>query len=310
MRRESPRSADFAVLWKCPVCGGGSFQPRFRKPTEGASTDAESFRPSAKYFGLTAGRVLTCLRCGHGSLESLPSGEAVIAAYEGAADAVSLREEEGQVETARRALRRIEKLVPPAKLVDVGCWTGSFLLAAKERGWDAVGIEPSEWAALRARARGLDVRGGEFFHHELEAGGYQVAVCCDVLEHLADPRAGVERLRDLLEPGGVLYLTLPDAGSRLARALGRRWWSVVPMHLQYFTRASLTKLLTDRGLQVISIRTHAKAFSSRYYAERLDGYSRLLGRLAVGAVTLTQVADRMVAPDFRDRMAVIAMRPA
>jgi SAM-dependent methyltransferase len=199
-------------------------------------------------------------------------------------------------------------VVAPGRLADVGCWTGSLLVAAAERGWQGVGLEPSAWAASRARQRGVEVSRGELFDNELEPGSFRAVVVCDVVEHLTDPVGGIERLRDLLEPGGALYITVPDAGSPLARALGRRWWSVLPMHLQYFSRASMTRLLTERGLQVRSIRTHAKAFSAQYYAERLGGYSPVLRRLAVGATSVVRLQDHMVAPDFRDRMAVIAVR--
>jgi SAM-dependent methyltransferase len=219
---------------------------------------------------------------------------------------VSLREERGQVETARRGLRDIERFVRPGRVVDLGCWTGSFLDAARERGWSTVGIEPSHWASNRARERGLDVRTGSIDEHGLEPATFSLVVMCDVIEHLVDPGAGLDRVRALLRPDGALYLTLPDAGSGLARAMGGKWWSVLPMHVQYFTRDSLTRLLERHGFAVRSLRTHAKVFSARYYAERLGGYTPLLERAAVGLVRGLGAADRLVAPDFRDRMAVVA----
>ena len=42
----------------------------------------------------------------------------------------------------------------------------------------------------------------------------------DVIEHLPDPRAALRRVGQLLEPGGVIALALPDAGSRVARTMG------------------------------------------------------------------------------------------
>src|SRR5207247_2095959 len=141
--------------------------------------------------------------------------------------------------------------------------TGSFVAAAAERGWDAEGVEPSAWAVRRAGERGLQVRQHTLEDHGLSEGRYQLVVLGDVLEHLADPGAAVDAAARLLEPGGVLYLTVPDAGSPLARTLGRRWWSVLPMHLQYFTRGSLRQLLEGRGLAVRSMTSHAKVFSAR-----------------------------------------------
>jgi len=298
------------VSTACPICGGRG-RPRFRLPAAGTElgVDADAFRPSSERFGAVSGTVQRCERCRHGWVADPPEPEDVSGAYADAADPVSLREEAGQMETARRALLAVEEVVTPGRMVDVGCWTGSFLAAARQRGWDPVGLEPSKWAADRAAERGLDVRVAELGDDGLEAGSCRLVVLCDVLEHLIDPRAALDRSATLLEPGGALFLTVPDAGSVLARLLGRRWWSVLPMHLQYFTRRSLGQLLTDSGFTVRSVRTHAKVFTARYYAERLGGYSDPAGRAAVRVAEAVRLADRLVAPDLRDRLAVIATRP-
>ena len=64
------------------------------------------------------------------------------------------------------------------------------------------------------------------------------------------------------------------------RVLGRRWWSVLPMHLQYFTPVSLGRVLAAHGFEIAWRGTHAKSFSIRYYAERLGGYHAALERFA------------------------------
>ena len=294
----------------CPVCGGHDHRARFRAAGPGTElgVDPQSFRPSADRFGEALGLVVRCRACGHQFVEHAPSPDDVRAAYNDAVDEVSVREEEGQVETARRALGRIEATVTPGLVCDLGCWTGSFLVAARERGWRTAGVELSRWASHRAAERGLDVRQGELHDSGLDAGTCRLVVLTDVLEHLADPGDALSEARRLLEPEGVVWITVPDAGSRLARALGRRWWSVLPMHLQYFTAASMEQLLARHGFRVIWRGTHAKVFTARYYAERLGGYHQALERATVGAVTRARVADRLVAPDFRDRLAVLAIR--
>src|SRR5581483_2392764 len=212
------------------------------------------------------GLVVRCRSCGHQFVEHAPSPADVRAAYIDAVDEVSVREEAGQIEAARQALHRIEEAVAPGLVCDLGCWPGSFLVAARERGWRAAGVEPSLWAAQRAVERGLDVRQGELHDTGLEAGACRLVVLTDVLEHLADPGDALREAHRLLEPGGVAWITVPDAGSRLARTLGRRWWSVLPMHLQYFTAASMERLLARHGFRILWKGTHAKVFTARYYA--------------------------------------------
>jgi SAM-dependent methyltransferase len=295
------------VNWACPVCGGRSGRRRWATPLRSEDgVDAAAFLPSSDRFGQTAGVVVQCTSCGHGSLAEAPPAAAVSEAYREAEDEVSIREEPGQVETARRDLQRIERVVRPGRVLDVGCWTGSFLVGARERGWDPVGIEPSTWASERARARGVDVHVGELSDHPFPNGSFRLVAMRDVVEHLTDPGDALTTVTSLLEPGGVLFVTTPDAGSVVARLLGRRWWSVLPMHVQYFTRSSLERLLTAHGLRMRSITTHPKVFSARYYAERLGGYGRWLESVAEMLVGAVGRADDLMAPDFRDRMAVIA----
>jgi hypothetical protein len=88
--------------------------------------------------------------------------------------------------------------------------------------------------------------------------------------------------------------------------LGRRWWSVLPTHVHYFTREGVGRLLRARGFEVLEVATAPKAFTVAYYLGRIGGYSPAAGRALAGAARRVGVAERQWAPDFRDRMAVIA----
>ena len=113
-------------------------------------------------------------------------------------------------------------------------------------------------------------------------------------------------MRDLLAPGGLVWLAIPDAGSRVARVLGRRWWSVLPTHVQYFTRDSIAVLLERCGFEVLDVATAPKAFTVRYYLERI-------ARVFAAAVAPADPGRRrrrrrrpdlgsgLPRPDFRDR---------
>jgi 2-polyprenyl-3-methyl-5-hydroxy-6-metoxy-1,4-benzoquinol methylase len=293
--------------WRCPVCGGLAWDRRFTngEGSEGG-VSAASFVPSSDRFGDVAGVVVRCRGCGHGSLLEVPAADAIDDAYLDAVDAVSLDEEAGQMATAARDLARVEGHVRPGRLLDIGCWTGSFLVAATARGWEAEGIEPSRWACDRAEVRGASVRHGTLDDVDVDAGAYRTVVACDVLEHLLDPGAALDRIAAALEPGGVLFATVPDAGSPLARAMGRRWWAVLPMHVQYFTRGSMTLLLGRHGFAVESMATHPKVFSAGYYADRLGVLVPPSKRVVPPALDRLRLTARPVAPDLRDRMALIA----
>jgi SAM-dependent methyltransferase len=271
---------------------------------------ADGLIPTTTEFGTALADVGRCRDCGHMQLVPMPDTAMLESAYADAASEDYLAEEPGQRATAGDVLARVERHRPPGDLLDLGCWIGFLLAEANGRGWRGRGVEPSRFASTVARDRfGLDVVTDELFTAPLPEASFDAVVLGDVIEHLPDPAAALERIGALLRPQGVLAMMLPDAGSRLARAMGRRWWSIIPTHVQYFTRASMSALLHRQGWELLEIVTAPKAFTVRYYLERIAGYAPRLSRLLVRCAERLRVAERIWAPDFRDRMLVLA-RPA
>jgi SAM-dependent methyltransferase len=271
---------------------------------------AEGLIPTTDSFGTALADIVRCLDCTHMQLERFPSRAELADAYGEAASDDYIEEEVGQRATARWVLDRVERFVEPGSILDLGCWVGFQLVEARERGWRALGVEPSEFASLYARDRlGLEVINANLDEVELPEGEFEAAFMGDVIEHLPDAPAALDRVARTIAPGGVIALAVPDAGSRLARAMGSRWWAVVPTHVHYFTRRSLGTLLARRGYEPLSFETAPKAFTVRYYLDRIGGYSPLLARGLVRAAEVVDLADRLWAPDFGDRMLVIARAP-
>jgi SAM-dependent methyltransferase len=295
----------------CAACGAVRLVPHLRVAGDMGS---DGLIPTTDKFGTALADIVRCGACGHMQLDPMPAEAVLESAYADASSDAYVDEEAGQRETARRILARIErhqKGAHPPRLLDLGCWVGFLLAEARERGWEGVGIEPSEFAAAYARERlGLDVRTEDLFSAELPAESFDAVVLGDVIEHLVDPGAALERIAGLLAPGGVLTMMLPDAGSRLARRMGAKWWSVIPTHVQYFTRGSMGTLLGRHGWDLLEVDSSPKAFTVRYYLERIGGYSEPLANGLVRGATAARVAERMWAPDFGDRMIVIARRPS
>jgi SAM-dependent methyltransferase len=263
--------------------------------------------PTTKEFGTALGDIVRCGECGHMQLDVFPDEAELARAYAEAASDDYVEEETGQRESARRMLAKVERHAGPGRLLDVGPWVGLYMAEAEARGWSAIGVEPSTFASAYARERfGLDVRTEDLFATSLPSGAFDAVLLGDVLEHLTRTDEALERIKDWLGPGGVLVLLLPDAGSVVARALRRRWWSVVPTHVHYFTRASLRRMLSRHGLRVVHISTDPKAFTVRYYLTKVGGYSPRLSRALVRAAEAIRLADRVCAPNFGDRMLIVA----
>lgn len=292
----------------CAACGATGLVPHM---SVRGDMGEDGLIPTTKEFGTALGDIERCPACGHMQLDRMPSDEELEAAYAEAESEAYVGEEAGQRASFRSVLQRIEPHTGRGRILDVGCWVGFLLAEAKDRGWEeVVGVEPSEFASTYAREKlGLDVRTEDFFTADLPLAHWDAVVLADVLEHLTKPNAALARAKELLRPGGVLCLALPDAGSRVAKLLGKRWWSVIPTHLHYFTRDSAATMLRRHGFEPIGTTTDPKAFTIAYYLDKGGGYLPRVSKALVRAAEKLGVADKMWAPDFRDRMVVLARAP-
>ena len=158
-------------------------------------------------------------------------------------------------------LTEFERHVAPGRLLDVGCGLGHFLAVAEARRWRPAGLEVSASGVRlleqvrQERHLAFDIVQAHLLDANLPAGGFRAVTLFEVLEHLSDPRAHLERIRNLLEPGGVLYLTTPNFDSVSRRALGPRWRAMTPDHLCLFNRRAMRACLRATGFDVVTVRT-------------------------------------------------------
>ena len=76
-----------------------------------------------------------------------------------------------------------------------------------------------------------------------------------VLEHLPDPQESLARCRALLEPAGILVISVPSISSFEARVFKQRWIGLdLPRHLTHFTPATLTTIVERTGFEVLRLR--------------------------------------------------------
>ena len=136
--------------------------------------------------------------------------------------------------------RRLDRIAPAGRILDVGAGGGSLLDALAARGREALGLERH---ATRA-----DVRGGEI--SDLD-GPWSAIVFWHSLEHLGNSGEAVQRAAGLLGPRGVLVIAVPNADSIQARLFGDRWLALdLPRHLVHFPARALTERLQELSLHV------------------------------------------------------------
>ncbi len=193
--------------------------------------------------------VVWCRNCGLGSLNPFPTMEEYAQRYSRQpVYGISYRNESHGGFPVR--IKRLSRLMPQrGRLLDVGSGLGYFLKIAEDDGWKVEGIEPSS-DAVKYCFENFGIRAYEGFLENFEGppGVYDVITLWDVLEHVSDHIRFLERSIDLLSPGGILVLAIPNASGWPARMFKGRWRYVMPTHLHYFKMPYITQILSDKKM--------------------------------------------------------------
>lgn len=159
------------------------------------------------------------------------------------------------IQDARRHV--VEKRARIGRLLDLGSGDGAFVHHMAGHGWDATGLDFSPAASELAARRGSGARflTGSLGDHDLPQGSFDAVTLWQVLEHIGEPVALLERVRSLLRPGGLLVASVPNIDGLSAVLTRERWWGLdVPRHLVHYTPGTLRRVVSEAGLHVVDVR--------------------------------------------------------
>jgi 2-polyprenyl-3-methyl-5-hydroxy-6-metoxy-1,4-benzoquinol methylase len=241
------RRGEFVAV-DCPACGGVERRPAFAK------------------FGFD---FVGCADCGTIYMSPRPS-PAVMGAYYASSENYAYWAK--HIFPASEAARR-EKIHKPwlervrayaerhgvarGTLVEVGPGFGTFAALADASGHFArvLAIEPTPEMAAACRARGVTVVEKRIEEVAGEVEGADILVAFEVIEHLFAPRDFLAQCARLVRPGGLLVLSCPNGEGFDIAMLGAGALAVDAEHVNLFNPASLARLVTAHGFEVLEATT-------------------------------------------------------
>jgi len=195
------------------------------------------------------------------------------------------------------------------RLLDVGCGLGYFLDVAHDEGFAVNGLEFNATALATLQSKYVFPTWCADFQ-EFESAPYDVITMFDVIEHLRDPIAAVQKAVNLLNPNGILAMTTMDCGSLASRLLGTRLedFRRVREHLFFFSRPSIRYLLEKYGFTLLEIRFHGHTFRLDLLSSRLKMSFPYLGALFERFVRALNVGHLQFHINPMTKMLVIAQK--
>lgn len=233
---------------RCPCCGESSFALWMRVAER---------QPNGEDYEL-----LRCSVCSHVWLGNAPTPDQLSCYY--SLEYHQALEHSGDHDTKRwgRQKRVLSEYKTGGSILDIGCSAGGFLAHLAGGAWKLYGIEASPVTAAKARkVTGGQIFAGDVMNANFAPHSFDVVTCSDVLEHLYDPRAVIQKVSEWLKPGGIFYVFVPNISSWEARAFGARWYGLdLPRHLHHFSISSLNALARATELSLLRVVTPAGCY--------------------------------------------------
>lgn len=198
---------------------------------------------------------LQCKDCGTVQVFPWPSNDELAAFYaDYGKDTKYGSKAERKIKRSKNRIKRFHKKAPGRVFLDVGCNYGYAVKAALDLGLDAYGIDidpPAiEWAQKQYGQNRFDVISVE----DYAASGQKADMIytSEVAEHVPDPSSYFKSISTILNKGGYLFLTTPDASHRTVPKTFTDWKEVKPPeHITYFSRDGMRHILEEHGMEVV-----------------------------------------------------------
>lgn len=164
----------------------------------------------------------------------------------------------------------LERLKSNWKVLDVGCGDGYFLEKLIKKGITCSGLELNKNAIDTCLKKGLPVIEKRIEEYALTYPNYYDVVCSfQVFEHLSNPLDVIKASINLVAPGGLLIISVPNNDSEIFKLDPYHTLNLPPHHVLFWDENSLKKVAKYFNLEVVEIIKSPIAQESRGHLYKL-----------------------------------------
>ena len=168
-------------------------------------------------------------------------------------------------QVARERMKLVKTLLSNGKILEVGPGSGEFLVAAAKERFEVEAVECSRKLCTHLRSiSSCKIYDGTLEEVDFGNSMFDAVLSFHVIEHVPDPKKHLECTARIVNPGGYLILTTPNARSWDHRMLKNRWTGYQVAHLNLFSRDSMELCLKSAGWNVLEISTKESALDLLY----------------------------------------------
>ena len=249
-------------------------------------------------------RILYCMGCNHVFTDFMPTSTELNQIYSddyffkgGAGYDDYTLEKEMLIKRGEYYAKKIDHLVVPGKVLDVGAAAGFILKGFENKGWQGIGIEPNHSMVEYGKDKvGVNIKTGSIETVKLK-DTFDLVILIQVAAHIYDLHKSMRRINSFLKPGGHVLIETWNKDSLTAKVFGRNWHEYSPPGtLNYFSKKTLNQLMLKHSFYKVSEGTPKKSIHSKH-AKSLIKHKLLESKGLKWATPLTSlIPGNMIIP--------------